>query len=109
MQFDRESYRSVKPEQKNRVAQLKNLTQSDWIKACKKLGLYVSVGNGKGSHVAVYKSADCSVSDSSCLVLTIVKDCYPNIQLAHFKKILAYGLATSLYNEDTIWDALGIK
>ena len=83
-------YQAVKLEHGERVNQVKNLTQKDWIRICKKLGLYVSVGNGKGSHCAVYKSNTCPPEDSTCCILTIPCNIYPNFQRDMIKKII-YG------------------
>lgn len=31
-----------------------NLTQKDWLKACKRLGMEIDTKSGKGSHARVY-------------------------------------------------------
>jgi hypothetical protein len=101
-------YQEIKLIYGEKVNQVKNLDQEDWIKICNKLGLYVSVSNGKGSHCAVYKSNVCPVSDSSCLILTIPRNIYPNFQRDLIKKIVFYGLQSGLYTEDDFWKVLKI-
>lgn len=103
-----DSYRSVKLEHGERIDQIKNLTQQQWATACTKLGLFVSRSNGKGSHIAVYKSATCLPSDSTSLVLTITQNIYPNIQRDFVKKVVGYGISSGLYAEGDVWAALGV-
>ncbi|OGG44427.1 hypothetical protein A2841_00440 [Candidatus Kaiserbacteria bacterium RIFCSPHIGHO2_01_FULL_48_10] len=104
-----EDYRSIKLEQGQLVDQIKNLTQDEWAKVSAKLGLCVSESNGKGSHIAVYKSNTCSPSDSSCLVLTIPHKLYSQIQRDFIKKLVAYGKNDGKYTEADVWIALGVK
>ena len=40
------------------MVSLSDLTQQQWIKACKKLGLVVDTSKGKGSHARVYNPAN---------------------------------------------------
>lgn len=103
-----DGYRSVKLERGELVDQIKNTTQKEWADACRKLGLYVSESNGKGSHAAAYKSNTCPPDDSTCLVLTIVHKPYSNIQRDYFKKVLYHGIENDLYTEDDVWVALGV-
>lgn len=87
---------------------IKNLSQKDWIKVSKKLGLFVP-DTGATSHVAVYKSEKCPASDSKCLVLTIAKNLYPEIQRDMIKKLVLEGIQSGNYSEEDVWVALGIK
>ncbi len=108
----REAYRSVRLNKGHLVARIKNITQSKWTKVCENLGLFVSKEYGKGGHYSVYRSKECSpeyTNDSSCLVLTIQKDQYPEIQRDNVKKIVAYGAYSKLYTEEDVWKALGIQ
>lgn len=88
---------------------IKNLTQKDWVKVSKKLGLFVPDGGGNGSHVAVYKSKECPVYDSECLVVTIAKKLFPEIQRDMVKKLVLEGIQSGNYTEEDVWGALGIK
>ncbi len=101
-------YQEIKLIYGEKVNQVKNLDQDDWIKICRKLNLFVSISNGKGSHCAVYKSDVCLVSDSSCLILTIPRNIYPNFQRDLIKKIVFYGLQSGLYTEEDFWKILKI-
>ena len=103
------SYREVRLAHGKLVDRIKNLTQRDWVRVCEKLGLYVPVGAGKGSHCAVYKDSSCPPEDSSCLVVTIPHTLYPNIQRDMVKKIVSYGLQGDKYTEEEVWTALGVK
>jgi hypothetical protein len=91
------------------VDALKNYTQSDWVKACERLGLFVPPEGGKGSHRSAYKSSDCPMADSTCLVSTFVQKMYPEIQRDVFKNVLFYGQASGKYDEDDVWRALKVK
>lgn len=91
------------------VARIKNYQQSDWVKACTRLSLYIPEGGGKGSHVAVYKEHNCDRSDSTMLLLTIPSHMYPNIQRDYVKKLVAWGKTSGRFTEQDIWTALGIK
>ena len=85
---------------------LKQLRQKDWIKACKKLGIWIPSGGGKGSHVCGYREEDCDRSNSEMLVITIQKHLTPNIQTDKFKQLVAYGKQTGSYTEEDVWKAL---
>ena len=76
---ERDKYKSVKIEHGHLVDQIKNKSQDDWIKACEKLGIIVSMSYGSGSHAAAYKN-NCPPSNRDCCILTIAKNIYPNIQ-----------------------------
>lgn len=102
-------YREVKLANGELVDRIKNYTQKDWITVCKRLGLHVPEGAGKGSHCAVYKSADCPPEDSSCCIATIPQTLYPNIQRDYVKKIVFYGQQSGKYTEAEFWSAVGIK
>lgn len=88
---------------------IKNLTQKDWVKACKKLELVVPDGAGAGSHAAVYKIKATSPYKSEDLVLTIVKKPYAQIQVNMFKKLVLNGIQSGKYKEKDVWEALGVK
>ncbi len=57
-----------------------DISQKQWKKACKKLGLEIKTKSGKGSHILV---------------------CHPFINIKIFKKLLKWG-----FSEDQIWGAL---
>ena len=88
---------------------IKNVTQKDWVKACKKLGLVVPDGAGAGSHAAVYKTKATSPYKSEDLVLTIVKKPYAQIQVNMVKKLVLNGIQSGNYEEKDVWEALGVK
>ncbi len=74
------------------MSPLKNLksdiTQKQWIKACKKLGLTVMVSRGHGSHVRVYL-ADGKASTP----ITIQKHTYKQVNISIYKALLDLGFS----------------
>lgn len=106
--MDTESVALVKLEYGHLTAQIKNLKQKDWVKACKKLNIWIAEGGGKGSHVCGYKKENCDRSDSTMLVITIQKHLTPNIQTDKLKQLVAYGRDTESYTEKDVWKALKI-
>ncbi len=103
------SYKEIKLENGEWINRIKGLNQSDWVKACEKIGLYIPDGYGKGSHVAVYKDNKCMPQDVSCCVVTIPRNIYPNFQRDLFKKVLFYGIVNNKFSEKELWEALGLK
>ena len=63
---------------------LSGVKQSDWIKACRKLGLEVNVKAGKGSHCLVK-------SPVSARKYTIQRNLHKFINLGIYKKLLEWG------------------
>jgi hypothetical protein len=98
----------VKIERGDLTKQIKNLKQSDWQKACERLNLWVVIGSGRGSHIAVYKEVDCDRANRDNLVITIQKHLTPNIQTDKLKQLIAYGDISKKYTEDDVWRALKI-
>ncbi len=74
---------------------LTDLTQKQWLKACRKLGLGIDKKNGKGSHVRVYHPS------GQLLPLTIPYHTHKMISLAIYKTLLEWG-----FDEDEIDKAL---
>lgn len=102
------SYREVRLANGELVDRIKNLTQKEWMRVCEKLGLYVRPTFGKGSHCVVYKDNVCPPEDSSCCVVTLPYNIYPNFQRDLVKKVLFYGQQSGKYTEADVWAALGI-
>jgi len=73
---------------------LSDITQSQWIKACIKLGLVVETNHGKGSHVLIKHPK----TESK---YTIQHNLHKFINLKIFKKMMEWGI-----EEEQIWDAL---
>lgn len=71
-----------------------DITQSQWIKACHKLGLVVESKHGKGSHVLVKHP-------QTEHKYTIQNNLHKFINMKIFKKMLEWG-----FEEEQIWDAL---
>lgn len=71
-----------------------DITQSQWIKACRKLGLMVETGLGKGSHVRI-------THPNTQRKYTIQYKLHKFINIKIFKKMLEWGFA-----EEDIWNAL---
>ncbi len=71
-----------------------DITQSQWIKACHKLGLIIESKHGKGSHVLVKHP-------QTEHKYTIQKNLHKFINMKIFKKMMEWG-----FEEETIWDAL---
>lgn len=103
------SYREVKLANGELVDRIKNLTQTEWMRVCEKLGLYVCPAFGKGSHCAVYKDNVCRPEDSTCCVVTLPSNIYPNFQRDLVKKVIFFGLQSEKYTEAEFWSAVGIK
>ena len=66
---------------------LTDLTQKQWLKACKKLGLNVDVKSGKGSHARVKHPSN------SLRPLTIPHNTHKMIGLAVYKTLLEWGFS----------------
>ncbi len=73
---------------------LADITQRQWIRACRKLGLQVETKHGKGSHVLVKHPNDGRK-------YTIQKNLNRLINQKIFKKLLEWE-----FGEDEIWKAL---
>jgi hypothetical protein len=71
-----------------------DITQSQWKKACFKLGLIVETKHGKGSHILVKHP-------QTEHKYTIQKNLHKFINIKIFKKLLEWGL-----DEEDIWKAL---
>jgi len=71
-----------------------DITQSQWIKACLKLGLKVDCGFGKGSHVRVEHA-------HTKAKYTIQHNLHKFINMKIFKKMMEWG-----FEEEKIWDVL---
>ena len=71
-----------------------DITQSQWIKACRKLNLVVESKHGKGSHVLVKHP-------KTEHKYTIQKNLHKFINMKVFKKMLEWG-----FEEEQIWEAL---
>ena len=104
-----DAYREVRLKKGHLVNQVKNLSQQDWITVCRKLGLFVLNDYGKGSHCAVYKSEKCPPEDSSCCVVTLPRNIYPNFQRDLIKTILYHGIQTGAFSEDDLWKVLNVQ
>ena len=71
-----------------------DITQTQWIKACLKLGLHVEMDHGKGSHVLV-------VHPHTQSKYTIQYHLHKYINIKVFKKMREWG-----FDEEQIWEAL---
>lgn len=103
-----DKYKQVKINRGDLIDCIKGYKQKDWIRALNQLGVIVRTDYGRGSHAVAYKD-NCPPEDQRCVIATLVKDMYEEIQRPTFKKVLAYGLESGKYSEDDIWRALGIK
>lgn len=74
---------------------LTDLTQKQWLKACKKLGLGVDIKSGKGSHARIKHPS------GSLRPLTIPYHTHKMISLVIYKTLLEWG-----FEEDEIDKAL---
>ena len=71
-----------------------DISQSQWIKACTKLGLIVETKHGKGSHVLIKHP-------KTEHKYTIQNNLHKFINMKIFKKMMEWG-----FEEENIWDAL---
>lgn len=71
-----------------------DITQAQWKKACKKLGLKVEKKHGKGSHLLI-------THPQTGRKYTIQKNLYNLINIKIFKKLLDWG-----FEERDIWESL---
>jgi predicted RNA binding protein YcfA (HicA-like mRNA interferase family) len=77
------------------VGNFSDITQKDWIKACKSLGLEVDSSRGKGSHCLVKHPT----TGAKYTIQRNLSNKFINIKI--FKKLLEWD-----FNEGQIWDAL---
>ena len=73
---------------------LADVTQNDWIRACRKLGLEVDTRHGKGSHVLVKHPRDGRK-------YTIQRDLHRVINLKILKKLVEWG-----FSEKDVFEAI---
>ncbi len=73
---------------------LADITQKDWVRACRKLGLVIDTKRGKGSHVLVKHPTDGRK-------YTIQSDLHKFINMKIFHKLIEWG-----YAEDQISEVL---
>jgi predicted RNA binding protein YcfA (HicA-like mRNA interferase family) len=71
-----------------------DLKQSDWIRACRKLGLIVHCSKGKGSHCLI-------INPKTHKQYTLQKKLHKFLNIKIFKKMMEWGL-----QECEIWQAL---
>lgn len=71
-----------------------DITQSQWIKACRKLGLTVDYGFGKGSHIRIEHP-------QTKAKYTVQYNLHKFINMKIFRKMMEWG-----FEEGKIWDAL---
>lgn len=71
-----------------------DITQFQWIKACRKLGLLINHGFGKGSHVRIEHP-------QTKAKYTLQYSLHKFINIKIFRKLLEWG-----FDEETIWSAL---
>ncbi len=71
-----------------------DITQAQWIRACRKLGLIVETGFGKGSHIRVS-------NPKTQNKYTIQYKLHKFINIKIFKKMLEWG-----FEENDIWENL---
>ena len=72
---------------------LTDLTQKQWLKACKKLGLTVDVKSGKGSHARIKHPSE------GLRPLTIPYHTHKMISLAIYKTLLEWGFDETAIDE----------
>lgn len=72
-----------------------DITQSQWIKACRKLGLIVNCEFGKGSHARIEHP-------QTGAKYTIQYNLHKFINIKIFKKMMEWG-----FEDEQIWEALG--
>ncbi|MFH1890163.1 MAG: hypothetical protein ABIJ91_01165 [Candidatus Kuenenbacteria bacterium] len=71
-----------------------DITQLQWIKSCRKLGMVVETKHGKGSHVLVKHP-------KTGHKYTIQSNLHKFVNIKIFKKMLEWG-----FEEEKIWNAL---
>lgn len=71
-----------------------DISQNDWMRACKKLGLIVNTKYGKGSHCLI-------IHPQTNKKYTIQHKLHKFINLKIFKKLMEWG-----FSEEDIWNAL---
>lgn len=65
-----------------------DISQKQWLKACKKLGLVVMTSRGHGSHARVY-----APNHPTRPPITIQKHTYKHVNLAVYKALLELGFS----------------
>jgi predicted RNA binding protein YcfA (HicA-like mRNA interferase family) len=71
-----------------------SVSQTDWIRACEKLGLTIDTSHGKGSHVLVKHPTNGTK-------YTIQRNLHRLINIKIFKKLIEWD-----FSEKQIWDAI---
>ena len=71
-----------------------DITQADWLRAVRKLGLIVDMSCGKGSHALV-------INPKTNSRYTLQRQLHKFINIKILKKLLEWG-----FEEETIWEAL---
>ena len=79
------------------MASLADLKQADWIKACKKLGLEISLKSGKGSHALIKHPKNNTK-------YTIQTDLYKILNQKYYKLLRGWG-----FTDEQLCDALGLS
>jgi len=90
------------------LPRVKNLKQSDWVKVCTKLGIWIAPGGGKGSHVCGYRFENCERTIHNLVITLQQNNLHPHIQYEYVKKLIAFGKESGQYTEDEVWRALKI-
>ena len=86
---------------------LKNIGQSDWIRAAGKLNLTISRSNSGTSHYLSFRDPkNTNPEDPKSLISTVMPNLYKEANKTIFKNILRYGKNNNI-SEDDIWKALG--
>lgn len=97
-----------KIERPDLLPRVKNFKQSDWIKACKKLGIWIAPGGGKGSHVCGYRIENGERTISNLVITLQQNNLHPHIQYDYVKKLITYGRESGAYTENDVWRVLKI-
>jgi len=87
---------------------LKNVSQSDWIRAAGKFNLTISRSNSGTSHyLSLRDPKNNNINDPKSLISTVMPNLYKEANKTIFKNILRYGKKNNI-SEDDIWKALGL-
>jgi predicted RNA binding protein YcfA (HicA-like mRNA interferase family) len=73
---------------------LADISQQDWIRACKKLGLVVDMKHGKGSHVLICQPQGGAKYTIQCHLHKLINQ-------KIFSKLRSWG-----FSEEQIWEVL---
>ena len=87
---------------------LRNINQSDWIKAAGKLGISVLTSQSGTSHYLTLRDSKIlETNTTNGLITTVLPNLYKEANRSIFKDVRRYCIKNGM-SEDDVWRALGL-